>query len=382
MRKREDLLHTLEAIHAAGLDDTLWPNALSSMSRLFGSIGTTLERVDKQAGQLTDFWSHGVPEGSELEYADHYIITGPRMALADPRRFGEIGYDYMLLDEAAMDRNPYYSEFLPKGDMRYFISGALLRNDEENAAIAVQRSARQGHVGEIEIKLMQSLLPHLQRAYDATRRLRGSAQSQRMLEDAFDWLSDGVLLIGQDGLVLFANSSAQAFARRGDGIRIVRGRIEFSLSSAAGSYDRALAAVQRLKEGLDNLLPAEDFHVPGPVGIASYVVSVRPMPAAVDRTRHANAVALVFMRPISKNPEGLLLARVAFSLTDAEADLARALVEGTSLKLYASRKRLSMNTIYTHLRHIKAKTGSQRMPELVGKLSAYRAPLGQTREPR
>ena len=382
MRKREHLLQTLEAVHAAGLDETLWPGAMASMSRLFGSIGTTLEFVDKQAGTLIDFWGHGVPDGSELEYAEHYLFSSPRMALSDPRRFGEIGYDYLLLDEAGMNRDAYYSEFLAKGDMRYFLSGSLIRNERQNAAIAVQRSARQGHVDEAEIGMMRSLLPHFQQAYETTRRLRSATQSRRMLEDAFDWLSDGVIVVGEGGLVLFANASVQAFARRGDGIRIARGRLEFSASSAAGCYERALAAVQRLKEGLGDLQPADDFHVPGPTGIASYLVSVRPMEQAPDRLRSAGSLALVFVRSVSRDQAGRLLARAVFGLTEAEADLACALVDGVPLGLYAGQKGLSINTVYTHLRHIKAKTGSQRMPELVGKLSAYRAPLGSAREPR
>ena len=382
MRKREHLLQTLEAVHAAGLDETLWPGAMASMSRLFGSIGTTLEFVDKQAGTLIDFWGHGVPDGSEIEYAEHYLFTSPRMALSDPRRFGEIGYDYLLLDEAGMNRDAYYSEFLAKGDMRYFLSGSLIRNERQNAAIAVQRSARQGHVDEAEIGMMRSLLPHFQQAYGTTRRLRSAAQSRQMLEEAFDWLSDGVLVVGEGGLVLFANASVQAFARRGDGIRIVRGRLEFSASSAASCYERALAAVQRLKEGLGDLQPADDFHVPGPTGIASYLVSVRPMEQAPDRLRSAGSLALVFVRSVSRDQAGRLLARAVFGLTEAEADLACALVDGVPLGLYAGQKGLSINTVYTHLRHIKAKTGSQRMPELVGKLSAYRAPLGSAREPR
>jgi DNA-binding CsgD family transcriptional regulator len=158
-------------------------------------------------------------------------------------------------------------------------------------------------------------------------------------------------------------------------MRIVRGRIEFSASSAAGGYELALSAVQRLKEGSGNLHPADDFHVPGPAGTASYLVSVRPMHSAIDGPRRAGAMALVFIRPVAARPDGRLLAPAVFGLTEAEADLARALVEGVSLRSYAAQRRLSMNTIYTHLRHIKAKTGSRRMSELVGRLSAHRAPL-------
>jgi len=382
MRKREDLLLTLEAVHAAGLDETLWPDAMASMSRLFGSIGATMESVDKKAGIMTDFWGHGVPDGSDVEYAEHYVFTSPRMALSDPHRFGEIGYDYMLLDEAAMNRDAYYSEFLTKGDMRYFIAGALVRNDTENACVAVQRSPRQGHVGEADIELMRNLLPHVQQAYATTRRLRSAARSRHMLEEAFDWLSDGVLIIGEDGRVLFANIAARDIAGRGEGVRIMRGQLDFWVSAATGSYERALASVMRLRLGLGNLAPAEDFHVPDPSGTAAYLVSVRPLNVPSDGLRRDGALALVFIRAVARNREGRLLAREVFGLTEAEGDLAQALVNGVALRQYADRKRLSMNTIYTHLRHIKAKTGSQRMSELVGKLSAHAAPLGQVKQAR
>ncbi|MCX7305230.1 MAG: helix-turn-helix transcriptional regulator [Hyphomicrobiales bacterium] len=382
MRKREDLLLTVEAVHAAGLDETLWPNAMASMSRLFGSIGATMESVDKKAGVLTDFWSHGVPDGSDVEYAEHYVLTSPRMALSDPRRFGEIGFDYMLLDEAAMDRDAYYSEFLAKADMRYFIAGALLRNDAVNACVAIQRSPRQGHVGDAEIAMMQSLLPHFQQAYETTRLLRGASRSRQMLEEAFDWLSDGVLVVGEGGLVLFANAAARGISSRGDGVRIVRGRLDFSVSAATSGYERALSAVQRLRLGLGSLEAAQDFHAPDATGSAAYLVSVRPMNPALGERRRGDALALVFIRAIAQDRKARLLAREVFCLTEAEGDLAQALVDGVALRQYADRKRLSMNTIYTHLRHIKAKTGSQRMSELVGKLSAYSAPLGQVEQGR
>ena len=106
------------------------------------------------------------------------------------------------------------------------------------------------------------------------------------------------------------------------------------------------------------------------------------MAPAPDRLRSPGSLALVFVRSVSRDHAGRLLARAVFGLTEAEADLACALVDGVPLGLYAGQKGLSINTVYTHLRHIKAKTGSQRMPELVGKLSAYRAPLGSARELR
>ena len=182
---------------------------------------------------LSDFWGHGVPDGSEIEYAEHYLFTSPRMALSDARRFGEIGYDYMLLDEAEINRNAYYSEFLPKGDMRYFLAGSLTRGDAENAALAVQRSSRQGHVNEGEIRLMRSSAaafpagiwghPAAKRRGTVTAHARGRLRLALRRRVAC-WR-------GRAGAFRQCRRPGLRAAR--DGIRFVRGRLEFPVSSAA-----------------------------------------------------------------------------------------------------------------------------------------------------
>jgi DNA-binding CsgD family transcriptional regulator len=58
-----------------------------------------------------------------------------------------------------------------------------------------------------------------------------------------------------------------------------------------------------------------------------------------------------------------------FRLTVAEAKVATALCAGLSPDDYARENELSSNTVYTHIRHLKEKTGSGRMAELIRKLN-------------
>ena len=48
---------------------------------------------------------------------------------------------------------------------------------------------------------------------------------------------------------------------------------------------------------------------------------------------------------------------------------------GVPLRDYARERMVSRNTVYTHLRRIKEKTGSRRMAALVRKLNDLKAPL-------
>ena len=52
--------------------------------------------------------------------------------------------------------------------------------------------------------------------------------------------------------------------------------------------------------------------------------------------------------------------------------MAAALCAGVSPDDYARERRLSRNTVYTHLRRIKEKTGCTRLPELIRKLNDAR----------
>jgi DNA-binding CsgD family transcriptional regulator len=63
------------------------------------------------------------------------------------------------------------------------------------------------------------------------------------------------------------------------------------------------------------------------------------------------------------------------ALTDAEASLAQALQTGVPLGDYAQARAVSLNTVYTHLRGIKEKTGCHSMGELIRKLNDLQIPL-------
>jgi DNA-binding CsgD family transcriptional regulator len=67
--------------------------------------------------------------------------------------------------------------------------------------------------------------------------------------------------------------------------------------------------------------------------------------------------------------------RELFGLTEAEAALAQALQSGVTLAEYARQRALSLNTVYTHLRRLREKTGCNRMAELIHRLNELRLPL-------
>jgi DNA-binding CsgD family transcriptional regulator len=196
------------------------------------------------------------------------------------------------------------------------------------------------------------------------------------LERALDWLADGAILIRADGTVVYANEAFQAIARCNDGARTEKGTIAFVPADAQHRFESALKAVRHLRNsGLRD--GSADFPVARASGAPPYLVSVRPIPRdRRDARLETAADAIVFIRdPLSRNAAAIRLLREVLGLTDAEASLAQALQSGIPPGEYAQAHAVSLNTVYTHLRRLREKTGCHHMAELIRKLNDLQVPL-------
>ena len=186
------------------------------------------------------------------------------------------------------------------------------------------------------------------------------------LQRALDWLSDGVAVVDADRRVLYANEAFVAIARTGDGIVLRDDHVDLADAHLCGRFAAAIARTCAAHE----VDARADFRVQRRCDAVAYLVSVRPLRDAVCVER----VSAIFVHnPAVRGSCGGRMLREVFAFTDAEASLAGALQAGMSPTDYARAHRVSINTVYTHLRHIKEKTGCQRLSELICRLNELRA---------
>ena len=373
----DDFLATIEAVYAAGLDASLWPKALAAVAATLGGSAAMFEVFDKRAGCHREWHGYGVPPASEIAYFEHYIADNPRWLFMPRQRTGDVSWDYQFIDERGMNEAPFYAELLAQLDLRYFMSGVLVATSEDYACISVQRGSQLGHVQGDEIGLMQRLLPHVQQAFDVARRLNGAGEASKSFERAFDWIADGVAFVSAAGTVVYCNEALQAIVRRNDIVRLRKGAMEFLAVDARARFDKALDAVRRLRAGEQPVPAPTDFPVRRGADMPPYLVSVRPLARSSRESRSAaRAEAIVFIRdPLQRGGAAGQMLREIFGLTEAETGVALALQSGTALEAYARTHNVSLNTVYTHLRRVREKTGCHSVADLVRKLEELRIPL-------
>lgn len=375
MPNRDELLQAIDAIHSAGLDETRWPQALASITGLCGGAGATLEIFDKTARRHRAFFGVGIPPLTEKSYVEYWAARNPRAIYGLRQKAGDVTYDYQILDETAMDRDGFYSNMLAAMGFRYFVSSTPVNDDCEFAAVAVQRTRRQGHVSEAEIEIMRLLTPHLQQALEVSKRLQNAARATTVFEQSLDWLDDGVALVRHDGRIVFCNSVFAKIASSDDGVRIDKGAIVFGTRRAQTYFDRALASLNRLHGGDIRVSAVTDFPVTRRSSAPAYIVSLRPLGGSDTPLAPQDANVIVFVRdPLARGTAAVQLLREMFGFTPAEAALAHALQRGVSPATYARESGLSPNTVYTHLRRIKEKTGWTRTAEISRRLGELRVP--------
>jgi DNA-binding CsgD family transcriptional regulator len=226
---------------------------------------------------------------------------------------------------------------------------------------------------------MSALLPHIQQATDVMRRLGSLTRTQSAFQLTLDWLVDGVVMLAVDGAVRYANVAAQAIFRANDGLAVRRGMLKLASADAMAKLGEAMKAVSRLRDSEVDGEVHQDFIVARRSGATAYSISVRPLLAAANEA--IDVVALIFIRdPLAHRRSSAQLLSQMFGLTTAEAALANALCSGMSPDEFARENKISRNTVYTHIRHLKEKTGSSRMTELIRKLNDVQASVVAAQE--
>jgi DNA-binding CsgD family transcriptional regulator len=216
-------------------------------------------------------------------------------------------------------------------------------------------------ITEKERNKMRLILPHISRSFGVMQRIQTAELNVVCTLSALDSLPTGVLLLDGNGSVAFANRSALSMLDVGDGLRLRK----LSPAAALGDLvaDNAVAC-KAISEAIRTTLSRDPFVAPH----FSKCVSVRQHSGTANFTLQFSALgehnefgtfaAIVFIADSAQqiNIEPTLL-QSAYGLTPAEAKVAAALLESSSVQEVAGVLGTSPLTVRTQIKHIYTKLG-------------------------
>lgn len=350
----------LPLIYDAAENPALGPEVLTQ-------IGTA-QRAPVQGFSLEDaehpnsniFLSAGIDPVYERLYNEHYQSTNILLQRARPIFTpGRIVATHQICSDRELLATEYYNDFLrQQKDWFHVVGGCVASQDGFLSILNFIRGRSADHFNDREIQILESLMPHLQRA---VRLHQVFAQNATMTE-CLDRVPIAAMLVNERGCVRYGNRAAQAILQRNDGLAVDR---QGCLTSANRDLRPMIAAACRTAAGCGSSAGGSIL-IERKNGGLPYTVSLSPSrqtnPFSV--ARHSGAVVFI-VDPESRRESIAEFLRRLYGLTPAEAALASLLAEGKDLNVACDELGIRRTTARTHLRHVTAKLGVRRQAELV-----------------
>ncbi len=267
-----------------------------------------------------------------------------------------------------LKKTEYYTEWMKPQKLApvWPIGCTVTANGLAGLGVAVFRLRGGKPFTDDELDLGDELFPHLCRAWAFHNTLSGVQRERLALAEVVDRLPIGVILLDAKRKAVISNRSADRIVALDDGFRI----------GPNGPYAESARDNAALQKMIADALDAEagsEFASTGIMAISrpshrrDFPVMVTPLLSALPCSAARDAVVVMFISDVeaSQVDSTSEVLETLYSLTHSEAELVRLLSEGHSLDEAAELRGVTMNTARSHLKHVFAKTGTNRQGELV-----------------
>ena len=371
MPRTDILLSAIEAVHAAGLDEAGWPVALGAVAEAVGVPSATLETYDLRDKRHSRWHGHGIDPALRAEYLSLYDGRGSedwsRPRYPSPRPRFPSGH---VLDPTGRGREPFYTPYLGALNLHPFAAG-VVGDERRQTVVTIRQDETRGALRPSAVQRFELLFGHVRQALAVGERLGAAALHAAGLAAAVDAMRRAAAVLAADGRVLHANPALLRLAAARDGLSLAPTGLAFSAPSARRRFEQAMARAHALVRGEGGPAP-EPFVMPRLIDGPACLVVLKPILEGEREAVGGEPAMLAIVHDpladgaVSADAAGL---KAVFGLTDAEAAMAAALVQGQSPSTWARNRAVSVNTAYTHLRRLKEKTGAGRLSDLIHRLN-------------
>ena len=362
-------LQLTERIYEAVIEPDSWNAFIQDVSELLGgpAVQMSLRLPDSLTGPDT-FHSVGLDEAYQPAFIKHVLEGLPWGSIGHAAYEARFGSGAEILPDHPIEDTAFYRDFMePQGLAADWPIVHMIAHQQGMplSGIMIYRRAGGREFKDDDLALLDSLVPHLSRAYALHTQLSQTRHEREALAEVTDRLPIGVIMLDASGRILRTNRSASKILETHDGLSVERGR-----PAAVDCFENR-ELQEKIKRAVKD--PASPDSPSGEVMIISRDSGRRALPVMVGPlliARHEHltdeARAVLFIADTEgRQIDTTQNLETLYQLTHAEADLVRLISEGRSLEQVAKERGVTLNTVRSQLKQVFSKTDTSRQGELV-----------------
>jgi DNA-binding CsgD family transcriptional regulator len=365
-RSESDLLALARLAYTAAMEPAGWTAFLERYQRAMAGACVTVMHADLQTRD--SFISTAIGDVADelvLGYNTYYGARNPLIRRrTEPMQPGGVTLSHVEYPFEKFLETEFYRDYCRRLDLGCVIRTWIIETVGTSTSICSLRSVRAGVYGNEDVRFLQPLVPHLQRALQMHVRLRELRLDGQTEAGALDRLALGVFVVSPAGRVLVANARGQRLLAARDGLTLH----DDGLRAAGGTETKRLRALARAAA---RSARGESMHAGGvlrlarPSGAAPLSVLIAPAaPALAYPILPPGCLTMLVQDPDDRPDPQTLLARL-YKLTPAEARVADRLLRGHTVEACAEALAITRETARTHVRSIFRKSRTHRQADFV-----------------
>jgi len=362
--KPETAAKLIDKVYDCVLQPSEWPEFLKLISAKGENAGSAIV-VHEHSDKRTRLFEHGADQ-SHLRIYFEKLASMKMMPSGRPhlRTLGDITTMTMLCGEQESLEREFFVRWIQPSGFRDMIGVLVLKSGRRLAWFSIARNQIQPRYGEADIQFMDSLSPHICRAFMMADIFDLQSVRIQQLEQVVNALPTAVFLTDHHG-ISYMNRSAEDLIERGGSLKVKNNHL---ITDQPGTADRLSHAVSASLKGV---APAKigSHQVPIPdQEEGGHIASVLPLKwhDANHPLMYMPGSAAILVQDKAQPTQfaGPAFAEL-YGLTPAELRISLEIARGLTPQEISQVLTISTNTIKTHLQRVFAKTGVTRQADLI-----------------
>ncbi len=361
--------HIVPEIYEATIDPKHWDYVVMMVAKLTRSNSACLYYLNKNMEVASTIAQYGLPDDQQMSFGyqcdslDGMLCAKTCSATGEPRciQFYPNDNDVMPIDSEL-----YQSWMRPNGI--YHVGGAqFIDTDTHMAGIIILRDKKSGAWSEGEIRVVDEILPHLNRALKIHSEFTHLRLKQDALLKGLDRLVIGLILYDRNSHPVYINPTAMAIINSHPALQLQEGDLLLSNPEDEKNLRQTIIDTAEIDPD-DSWKQSVAIGITHPDIDAPLPLLITPMHAHLitsDLDYEGARVAVFISDPNLQQPISVDSLVSVYNLTPSEAQVAISLANGHSIDQIANNSHHSAHTIRCQLKSVFRKTGVSRQSELI-----------------